>query len=71
MWQRRVQAVVTNARNAYPEHFFLAVEHGFALLAQGFPLNVIHTLSRGAVRKGLEDAAAGYDHVILIGMCCE
>lgn len=53
------------ARDARPEHFHRAVEHGFSLVLSGAPIALLGTMARGCTARGLTDAAAGYDHVRL------
>lgn len=60
-----------NSRASHPEHFFAAVEHGLLLLAAGSPTEMLSTMSRGASRRGLADAAMGYDHVRLMMLSCD
>lgn len=55
-----------NSRASSPDHFFATIEHGLALLVAGFPPSLLSVMSRGAARRGLVDAAAGYDHVRLM-----
>jgi hypothetical protein len=51
---------------AHPEHFWSAVDHALALLCAGYPVSTIRILAAGAIKRGLVDAAAGYDHAALI-----
>jgi hypothetical protein len=51
---------------AWPEHFWPAVDHGTALLAAGYPQSLVRILSAAALSRGLIDAAAGYDHAVLV-----
>jgi hypothetical protein len=51
---------------ARPEHFWRAVDHAMGLLAEGYPLSLVRILSAAALSRGLIDAAAGYDHVVLV-----
>ncbi len=60
-----------NSRASHPEHFFAAVEHGLLLLAAGSPTSLLSVMSRGAARRGLTDAATGYDHVRLMTLCAQ
>lgn len=52
-------------RDARPEHFHRAVEHGFSLALSGAPTALLGTMARGCAARGLTDAAAGYDHARL------
>lgn len=53
------------SRDSRPEHFFRAVEHAFSLVLFGAPISLLGTMSRVASKRGLTDAAAGYDHARL------
>jgi hypothetical protein len=55
-----------NSRAAHPEHFFVAIEHALALLTAGSPSALLSVMARGAARRGLTDAASGYDHARLM-----
>jgi hypothetical protein len=57
-----------NNRASHPEHFFAAVEHGLALLVAGAPPALLSVMSRGSARRGLTDAASGYDHARLMSL---
>jgi hypothetical protein len=60
-----------NTRSAHPEHFFAAIEHALSLFAAGMPPALISVMARGAARRGLSDAASGYDHARLRLMSLE
>jgi hypothetical protein len=60
-----------NTRSAHPEHFFAAVEHALSLLAASASPALIGVMARGAARRGLTDAAAGYDHARLMTLGME
>jgi hypothetical protein len=55
-----------NARAAHPEHFFAAVEHALDLLEAGAGRRLIASMGRACAARGLTDAAAGYEHVVLM-----
>lgn len=54
-----------NHRNANPEHFHRAVEHGLAMAAAGAGLSMLDVMSRGCASRGLADASNGYSHAKL------
>lgn len=51
-------------RNAHPEHFFRAIEHGLALVASGAE-GILLPMSRQMAARGFVDAADGYCHVLI------
>lgn len=57
-----------NCRNAMPDHFFCAVEHGMSLLENGIPVGILRIMSDQCRSRDLIDASLGYQHVILVAL---